>query len=391
MSRRVEVPLLDLRPQYAAIREEIDTAIARVVTSQRFVLGPEVEALEAEIAAYCGSSHAIACASGSDALLLALLQLGIGAGDEVICPSFSFFATASSIARVGARPVFADLDPTTYNLDPVATRKVAARCRHLRAILPVHLFGQVADLRALLELGDEIGAPVLEDAAQALGARDAGGRRAGTRGAVGCFSFYPTKNLGAFGDGGMLTTDDRDRASELSILRVHGGQTRYHHTVVGINSRLDALQAAVLRVKLRHLDSWTARRRAHAAYYDAAFAERGTCDSSVPLAQGGLPMRTPKPPDPPAEHVYHQYVIRVPAPRRNPLRDALAAEGIGTEVYYPLGLHQQQCFADLGYRPGDLPQTEAAAEETLALPIFPELTTTQLDWVIEAVHSFLRD
>jgi len=383
------VPLLDLRAQYATIRPEIERAIHEVVESQVFAGGPQVEGLEHEIAALCGTRHAAGCNSGSDALLLALMALGIGPGDEVLCPSFSFFATASSITRLGARPVFCDLDPATYNLDPVAARKAAESSSRLRAVMPVHLFGQLAAMDPVLGLAREHDVPVVEDAAQAIGARDAQNRVAGSLGRLSCFSFYPTKNLGGFGDGGIVTTDDPDLATQLVSLRNHGEETRYHHRVVGINSRLDAIQAAVLRVKLRHLDAWTDARRAHAAFYDAAFAAAGATDSAVPLSEGGLPLRTPQPAAAPARHIYNQYVIRVPAERRDPLRSALTDEGIGTAIYYPLGLHQQECFAGLGYALGDLPETEAAALETLALPVYPELAKAQLERVVDAITRFL--
>ena len=379
MTGRIEVPLLDLRAQYANIRDEIDAAIASVVKTQHFILGPEVEALEQEIAGYIGSRFAVGCASGSDAVLLALMALGVGPGDQVLTSAYSFFATASAISRLGARPVFADIDPASFNLDPAAARKVASSCSRLRVIMPVHLFGQTADMAALEKLAQEHGVPLLEDAAQALGALDARGRALGGLGTLASFSFYPTKNLGGFGDGGMMTSDDAALAERLAMLRVHGAEQVYHHRVIGLNSRLDALQAAVLRVKLRHLDDWNERRRVHAAHYDAAFA-----------AHDGLPLTPPRPAQAPARHVYHQYVIRVAPERRDALREHLAACGVGTAIYYPLGLHEQECFADLGYAPDDLPETRAAARETLALPIYPELTTRQLDHVVESIVSGLR-
>ena len=378
MTGRIEVPLLDLRAQYAGIRAQIDDAIARVLESQHFVLGPEVEALEREIAGYLGSHFGIGCASGSDALLLALMALGVGPGDQVLTSAYSFFATASAITRVGARPVFADIDPATFNLDPAAARKVASSCSSLRVIMPVHLFGQAADMGALGELARELGVPLIEDAAQAIGALDARGQAAGRLGTLATFSFYPTKNLGGFGDGGMITSDDEELAERVAMLRVHGAEQLYRHRVIGLNSRLDALQAAVLRVKLRHLGTWNERRRAHAAHYDAAFA-----------ACTGLGLTAPRPAEAPARHVYHQYVIRVPAAARDALRQHLAERGVGTAVYYPLGLHEQECFADLGYAPRDLPEAWAAARETLALPIYPELTPEQLDWVLDSVVSGL--
>lgn len=390
MSRAPDVPLLDLRAQYAGIREEVEAALRGVLESQRFILGPEVEALEAEIAAYCDTASGVACASGSDALLLALMVLGVGPDDEVLCPAYTFFATAGSIRRLGARPVFADIDPATYNLDGESARKAAAGCTRLKALLPVHLFGQCADVEGLLALGRELGVPVIEDAAQAIGAEDAQGRRAGSRGALGCFSFFPSKNLGAFGDGGIVTTGDAELAEQIRILREHGAEERYYHQVVGLNSRMDALQAAVVRVKLRHLDEWTAGRQRNAAFYDRAFAEAGAVRSGEPLEGAGLALATPRPAAPPARHIYNQYVVRVPAQRRDALRAHLHERGVGTAIYYPLGLHAQACFRELGYRVGDLPETEAAAAGTLALPIYPELEGGQLEHVVESVVGFLR-
>jgi dTDP-4-amino-4,6-dideoxygalactose transaminase len=389
MSSPPRVPALDLRAQYATIRDEVRAAVDRVFENQAFILGEEVESLERELAAYCDARFAIACGSGSDALLLALMAEEIGPGDEVICPAFTFFATAGAVARLGARPVFVDIDPVTYNLDPAATRAAAARCTRLRAILPVHLYGAAADMDALLAIASEHGVPLIEDAAQAIGARDASGRRIGARGRVACFSFYPTKNLGGAGEGGFLCTDDDALAQRLFRLRVHGSSRRYVHEELGMNSRLDALQAAVLRVKLRRLDVWNDARRRHAAAYGAAFAKAGAQPSSVPLAEGGLPLRTPAPLAPPALHVYHQYVIRVPAAQRDPLREHLASRGVGSDVYYPLGLHQQLCFASLGSREGDLPETESAAREVVALPIYAELGDAQRDHVVASVVEFL--
>jgi dTDP-4-amino-4,6-dideoxygalactose transaminase len=390
MTKSIRVPLLDLRAQYESIREEIGEAIQRVVESQHFILGPEVQALEHEIARYCEARFGISCASGSDALLLALMALGVGPGDQVLCPSYTFFATAGAVSRLGAKPVFADIDPATYNLDSAAARRVAERCSTLKAIIPVHLFGQSVDLGTFLALGAEFGVPIIEDAAQAIGSRDEQGQRVGTRGAVGCFSFFPSKNLGGFGDGGIVTSNHSELAERISVLRVHGSKPKYFHKFVGVNSRLDALQAAVVRVKLRHLDSWTKTRGEHAAHYDRAFAAAGAKPSGELFARDGLPLRTPRPATPPATHIYNQYVIRVPASLRDALRAHLEEKGVGTEIYYPLGLHQQECFADLGGKAGDLPETEAAARETLALPIFPELTPDQLDHVTRTVIGFLR-
>lgn len=390
MSRTPTVPLLDLKAQYARIRPEVDAAIARVVESQAFILGPEVDSFEQEVGAYCEVDHAIGCGSGSDAILLALLALGVGAGDEVLCPAYTFFATAGSVARLGATPVFADIDPATYNVDLDHARRTARACRRLRALLPVHLFGRAADVEGFRELGRELGLPVVEDAAQAIGTRDAQGRRVGSASTAGCFSFFPSKNLGGYGDGGLVTTPDASLAERIRVLRVHGMEPKYEHPFVGINSRLDALQAAVLRVKLPHLDAWSDARRRNAEAYDAAFAGAGAAPSSVRLSAGDLPLRTPLPPAPPATHIYNQYVIRVPAERRDALRAHLAEHGVGSEVYYPIGLHRQVCFAFLGYDPGSLPETEAAARETLALPVYPELTPAQREHVVGCVLAFLR-
>ncbi len=389
MSSSPRVPVLDLRAQYATIRDEVRSAVDRVFENQAFILGEEVEALERELAAFCEARFAITCGSGSDALLLALMALDVGSGDEVICPAFTFFATAGAVSRLGARPVFVDIDPATYNLDPVAARKAAARCTRLRAIIPVHLYGAAADMEALLALANEHAVPLVEDAAQAIGARDASGRRLGGRGRVACFSFYPTKNLGGAGEGGFLSTDDANLAERLRRLRVHGSSRRYVHEELGMNSRLDALQAAVLRVKLRRLDAWNDARIRHASAYDEAFARGGAQPNTVPLAAGGLPLRTPAPVAAPALHVHHQYVIRLAGALRDPLREHLATCGVGSDVYYPLGLHQQQCFASLGHREGDLIETEAAAREVVALPIYPELTAAQRDHVVASVLEFV--
>jgi len=385
----IQVPLLDLKAQYATIKDDIHRAINEVVESQYFILGPTVEQFEREIADYCGAKHAVGCASGSDAILLAMLALGIGPGDEVICPSYTFFATGGYISRAGGTPVFAEIDPVTYNLDPDSVRSVAKRCRNLKAIMPVHLFGQCADMDAILAIGQELGVPVVEDAAQAIGSRDAQGKPAGSRGSIGCFSFFPSKNLGAFGDGGIVTTNDDDLAHHMRIMRVHGGEPKYYHKFIGLNSRLDAIQAAVLRVKLMHLDAWTRGRQANAAFYDRAFAEAGATTSNGSLKVAALPLATPEPAREPARHIYNQYVIRVPAEMRDDLRAHLAEKKVGTEIYYPVPLHLQECFADLGYRDGDRPVTEHAAKETIALPIYAELTDEQLAHVAESVIEFV--
>jgi dTDP-4-amino-4,6-dideoxygalactose transaminase len=391
MTTSINVPLLDLKAQFATIKDEIKAAIDRVVESQYFIMGPDVAELEKGIAEYVGSKFAIGCASGSDAIMLALMALGVGRDDEVICPSFTFFATGGYTTRVGAKPIYAEIDPVTYNMDPDHTRQLAKNCKRLKAIMPVHLFGQAADMDAFMAIGKEFGVPIVEDAAQAIGTKDTAGISVGTRGAIGCFSFFPSKNLGAFGDGGIVTTNDAALAESLSILRVHGGKPKYYHKVIGCNSRLDSIQAAVLKVKLRYLDQWTAGRQKNAAYYDQKFKSAGASTSATPLASGnGLPLRTPHPGPSPARHIYNQYVIRVPAELRDPLRKHLTDQKIGTEIYYPVPLHLQECFRYLGGKVGDLPESESAANETLALPIYPELTQQQLDHVVNQVLTFVK-
>lgn len=364
------VPLLDLRAQYESMRDDIDEAIRRVVESQHFILGPEVEALEREIADYCGTTHAVGVSSGTDALLVALMALGVGPGDEVITTPFTFFATAGTVARLGARTVFVDIEPDTFNID--AARIEAALSPRTKAIIPVHLFGRVADMDTVMRLAGSAGVAVIEDAAQAIGAYDAAGRRAGAIGDVGAFSFFPSKNLGAFGDAGMVTTSDESLARLMRQLRVHGMEPKYFHSMVGGNFRLDALQAAVLRVKLRHLDTWHDGRRRNAARYRELFAQAG-------IEQVTLPQDVPG-------HIYNQFVIRVP--QRDALRDHLSARAIGTEIYYPLPLHMQACFAGLGYQEGDFPHAERAAREVLALPIYPELEDAALQRVVASIADF---
>jgi dTDP-4-amino-4,6-dideoxygalactose transaminase len=363
------VPLLDLHAQNGPLRDAILAAIARVADSQRFIGGPEVDAFEREIAAHLGVAHAVGLSSGTDALLVALMALGIGPGDEVITPTFSFFATAGCVTRVGAVPRLVDIDPDTYNVDPAAVE--AAIGDRTKAIVPVHLYGQCADMDPLLDVAKRTGIAVIEDAAQAIGATYKG-RQAGSMGAVGCFSFFPSKNLGAFGDAGMLTTNDEALAHEARLLRNHGAEPKYFHKRIGGNFRLDALQAAVLRVKLPHLEAWTEARRRNADRYDRLFAERGG-GVGVPVRAAGC------------RHIFNQYVIRVPG--RDALRAALEARGIGTEVYYPVPFHLQECFSPLGHRQGDFPVSEAAAAEALALPIYGELTEAQQREVVDAVSS----
>ena len=368
------VPLIDVNRQFVELEAELIEALRRVAASGRFVLGPDCQVLEESLARYCAVPHAIGCASGSDALLLALMAADVGPGDEVIVPSYTFFATASAVARLGAKPVFVDIDRHSYNLDPEAV--AAAIAPATKAVIPVHLYGQCAEMDPLVELGRKHGLTIIEDAAQAIGAELAG-RRAGALADIGCFSFYPTKNLGGFGDGGFLTTRDDRLAERLRLLRVHGMQPRYHHQILGINSRLDSLQAAVLNVKLPHLDRWTAQRQAHAARYGELFATTGLA------GYVGLPQALPD-----RRHVWNQYVIRIPGLARDPLRTYLTEQKIGTEIYYPIPLHKQPCFAHLGYRDGQLPQTEWAAAETLALPIFPELTVAEQEMVVNRIGVF---
>jgi dTDP-4-amino-4,6-dideoxygalactose transaminase len=370
----MKVPLLDLQAQYRTIRDEVRAAVDRVLDSQHFVLGAEVQALEEEIARYSQTKFAIGCASGSDALLLALMSCGIGSGDEVVTTPFSFFATAGAITRLGARPVFADIDQQTYNINPALV--AAAITERTNAIMPVHLYGQCADMTPLIALSEKRGIPIIEDAAQAIGAEDRR-RRAGSMGALGCLSFYPTKNLGGAGDGGMLVTNDLEHSRRLHQLRVHGEEKKYFHKVVGINSRLDALQAAVLRVKLLHVDEWTNARQRNAQHYEIMFGDTGLTEQiGLPFVATGV------------RHIFHQFVIRVRGDRRDALREHLRERGVGAEVYYPLPLHLQECFAYLGYREGSFPIAEAAARETLALPIYPELTTEQQDHVVNAIRDF---
>ena len=373
---KMRVPLLDLRAQYAPLKDEIEEAVRRVMDSQQFIMGPDVAALENEIARYTGARHAIACASGSDALLLALMALEVKDGDEVITTPYSFFATASSIARLGARPVFVDIEPATYNID--ISKIEGAVTERTRAVMPVHLYGQCAEMNALVETCGRHDLPVIEDAAQAIGAADEAGQ-AGVVGSVGCFSFYPSKNLGAAGDAGMMTTADDALAARLRSLRVHGSPTKYYHELLGVNSRLDSLQAAVLRVKLPHLDNWSNARRANAVRYDRLFEDAGLAEEiGLPVVREG------------ARHIFNQYVIRVRNGRRDALAEHLKERGVGTDIYYPVPLHLQACFAYLGYREGDFPEAERAARETLALPIYPELTAEQQSYVVEMIREFFK-
>ncbi len=392
------MPLLDLSRQYEQIREEVLAAIERVCSSQQFILGAEVEALEREVAEFTGAAAAVGCASGSDALWLALLALGVRPGDQIITTAFSFFASASAIVRAGAQPVLMDVDPQTLNLDPVQVeaRLRAGASHKLRALLPVHLYGQCADMDAFQQLSKEFRLPILEDAAQAIGASWRG-RRAGSLGAAAAFSFYPTKNLSAYGEAGMVTTNDPDLAAHMRRLRNHGSSRRYQHEELGWNSRLDAIQAAVLRVKLPYVERWNQQRRERAALYDRLFEQAGfsPANATSPVMFPGRgesstvshasPVRLPHA-SPHAYHVFHQYVIR--AQSRDELRRFLGERKIGSEIYYPIPLHLQPCFTYLGYREGDLPESERAAREVLALPMFPELTEGEQKWVVESIAEF---
>ena len=376
---KMQVPLLDLKAQYARIREEIKSAVDEVLESQVFILGPKVESLEKNVAAYCGAKHAVGVSSGTDGLLVALMALGVTSGDEVITTPFTFFATAGAIARLSAIPVFVDIDPVTYNIEPTGLeRAISVRTK---AIIPVHLFGQCAEMDAIMALSRKHGIPLVEDAAQSIGA-EYKGRKAGTLGTIGVFSFFPSKNLGGFGDGGMVVTDDPALDERIRLLRHHGSSKTYHHSVVGGNFRLDALQAAVLGVKLRYLDGWSAARRENARFYDRRFEECGltergrlVCPAAVYQTGGD-----------PNYHIYNQYTLR--AGDRDRLRAFLKDAGVGSAVYYPVPLHLQECFAKLGYGSGDFPEAERAAKEVLSIPIYPELSMKQKEYVVQRIAEF---
>jgi len=385
----MSVPLLDLKQQYQPLAAEIMPILESICATQQFILGRYVLEFEQAAASYCRCAYTVGVSSGTDALLLALMTLGVGAGDEVITTPFTFFATAGTIARAGARPVFCDIEPRSFNLDPVAVRDFLQRhCERragrlinratggcVRALMPVHLYGQCADMAALQELAGEFDLRMIEDAAQAIGADFLDGRRAGSMGDIGCLSFFPTKNLGAFGDAGMCTTQDAELAERMRVLRVHGGKPKYYHPYIGGNFRLDEIQAAVLAVKLRRLDEWTAARVRNAACYQAAFARSGVGERiRPPAATAGY------------RHTWNQYVIR--ASRRDELKQFLGEHGVGTEIYYPVPLHLQQCFAYLGHVPEDFPVALAAAREVLALPIFPELEPRQIEYVVDRIAAF---
>jgi dTDP-4-amino-4,6-dideoxygalactose transaminase len=388
LDRRMQVPLLDLKAQYRALESDVQAAIREVCETQQFVMGPRIVELERRIAEYSQARFGIGVSSGTDALLVALMALDIGPGDAVVTTPYTFFATAGVIARLGARPIFCDIDERTFNLSPEAVAAfLERRCERdgdalidrgtggrVRAIMPVHLYGQVADIDGFRALAREHRLEIVEDAAQAIGAETADGRRAGSLGEIGCFSFFPTKNLGAFGDAGMCVTNDPALAEKLEILRIHGGRPKYYHAVIGGNFRLDEIQAAVLLVKLAYLDQWTAARQQNAAHYRELFEAAGLND------RVGLPEVRP------GRHIFNQFVVRVPD--RDRLRAYLTEQRIGTEIYYPVSLHEQQCFAYLGYAPGDLPNASRAAAETLALPIYPELTAAQREHVVGRIAAF---
>jgi dTDP-4-amino-4,6-dideoxygalactose transaminase len=369
----IKVPLLDLKAQYVSIRSDIRAAMDRVCESQHFIMGPEVAALEEKIAAFCGARYAVAVSSGTDALLVALMAIGISPGDEVITTPYTFFATAGVVARLGAQPVFVDIDPKTFNIAAEAVqREITSRTK---AIMPVHLFGRCANMAPIIHAAKTYGLYVIEDAAQAIGAHDDEGRQAGTIGDIGCFSFFPSKNLGAFGDAGMVVTDNADMAETVRILRAHGSKPKYYHHMVGGNFRLDALQAAILQVKFPYLPGWTEARRRNAQRYRFLCKDMGLLERII------LPEDTPG-------HIYNQFVVRVP--ERDRLQHYLRERGIETEVYYPLPQHLQVCFQNLGYGEGSFPVAEAAARETLALPIYPELTESQQQYVVDNIREFFE-
>jgi dTDP-4-amino-4,6-dideoxygalactose transaminase len=370
------VALLDLKRQYTTIKDEVADALKRVCDSGAFVLGPEVKILEQNLAQYSQAEHAVACASGSDAILLALMAAEIGPGDEVLVPSFTFFATASAVSRLGARPVFADIEPDSYNMDPAdAAQKITLRTK---AVIPVHLFGQMAEMNRFNTLAHLHGLTVIEDAAQAIGS-ELDGRRAGSWGDMGAFSFYPTKNLGGAGDGGLVSTRNADLAKRLQLLHVHGMEPRYYHNIIGINSRLDSFQAAIINVKLKYLEGWTMMRIQNAQRYNDLFTDAGL-DQII-----GLPKSLPN-----RRHVWNQYTVRVSEGRRDDLRKSLAERKIGSEIYYPLGLHEQECYRYLDYTPESLPETYKASREVLALPIFPELTENEQRIVVSGIRTYFE-
>ncbi|MBX3307143.1 MAG: DegT/DnrJ/EryC1/StrS family aminotransferase [Nitrospira sp.] len=376
------VPLLDLKAHHEPLHQEIMTAMEQIFQSQAFILGPEVERLEELVAAYCQAKHGIGVTSGTDALLIALMALGVGPGDEVITTPYSFFATAGAVVRLGAKPVFADINPRTFNLDPNKIEKAVTQ--KTKAIIPVHLYGQSADMGPIMDIAHRRKVAVIEDAAQAIGTEYAAGQRVGSIGTIGCFSFFPSKNLGCLGDGGMVVTNDPDLAERIRVLRVHGSKPKYYHKLIGGNFRLDTIQAAVLTVKLKYLDQWTRRRQENADRYETLFQQSGL----IQTGRVRLPEAVYRTSGVKHYHIYNQFVLRVE--RRNDLMAHLKQKEIGTEVYYPVPFHLQECFRYLGHQEGDFPESERAANETVAVPIYPELTLAQQAEVVDAVATFYR-
>jgi dTDP-4-amino-4,6-dideoxygalactose transaminase len=389
----MQVPLLDLKTQYKALKNELDEAVIKVAESQYFILGPEVEGMEKEFNKYLGVKYSLGVSSGTDALLLALMTIGVGPGDEVIVPTFSFFATAGVVSRLNAKPVLTDIDPVTMNIDPEDIEKRITE--KTKAIIPVHLYGQSADMDRIMEIAKKHNIYVIEDAAQAIGTQYKDGRMVGSIGDIGCFSFFPSKNLGCFGDGGLCTTNNDELWDDLYIKRVHGAKPKYFHKVIGGNFRLDALQAAVLRIKLPHLDKWSEGRRKNAGLYTRLFCERGIAEGEGRINFDDknkvlLPKAVYKDKSGSVKnyHIYNQYIIRVR--ERDALRDFLTSQQIGTEIYYPVPFHLQECFSDLGYKKGDFPVSESVADTTVALPIYPELTEEQITYVADKINEFMR-
>lgn len=392
----MRVPLLDLKEQYGKIKDEISLAIEEVVNSQCFILGPKVEELEREIAKYCGVRFAVGVASGSDALIISLRAIGVGYGDMVITSPFTFFATAGAIYNVGARPVFVDINPDTFNLDPGKISQFLRSLkredlRKVKAIIPVHLFGQIAEMDDILRIAQEFGLKVIEDAAQAIGA-EYNSQRAGSIGDLGCFSFFPSKNLGGYGDGGMIVTNDEKLAEKVKMLHLHGvNKSKYEHLIVGYNSRLDALQASILKVKLKYLDEWSEKRQRNAAYYNELFKETSLSSNSEyeALNSSKYPVILPRV-SKGRRHIFNQYTIRIRRNKRDGLKKFLEKKGVGTAIYYPLPLHLQKCFCSLGHKEGDFPVAEKASKEVLSLPIYPELTNEMQEYVVQRIREYFR-
>jgi len=388
----MKVPLLDLKPQYHSLKKELDEAILRIAESQYFILGPEVEKMEKEFCDYLGCKHSIGVSSGTDALLLALMAIDIKPGDEVIVPTYSFFATAGVVSRLNATPVLTDIDPVTFNIDPEDVKKKITK--KTKAIIPVHLYGQSADMEPIMKIAKEKNIIVIEDAAQAIGTQYKDGKCVGTIGDIGCFSFFPSKNLGGYGDGGLVTTNNDELAYMLRIKRVHGGEQKYYHKVIGGNFRIDALQAAVLRVKLPHLDKWSEKRRENAEYYNKLFRDAGLAEEPGKTKfDEKNKILLPKPvfkniSNVKNYHIYNQYIIR--AQKRDELKKFLTENEIGNEIYYPVPFHMQECFANLNHKAGDFPESEKASETSLAIPIYPELTKQQQEFVVQKIKEFIR-